>query len=107
MSKHPERFWGRRNVRIAESPGLHGRVAIGFLGWFGRRRGLDLLLDPFRISGLGQGRLAPIGDGCAADELKRYLVANRLHESAIFARPHRLASAGSGNVFARRERSGA
>jgi glycosyltransferase involved in cell wall biosynthesis len=61
-------------------------VAIGFVGWFRRWHGLELLLEAFLESGLwrGQAVLLLVGDGPATGGLKEYVAANRLQDSVIF-----------------------
>jgi glycosyltransferase involved in cell wall biosynthesis len=84
-----QRFLRHGDARLAEPLGIRDRVAIGFVGWFRRWHGLELLLEAFRESGLwrGQAVLLLVGDGPATGELKEYVVANRLQDSVVFTGP--------------------
>ncbi|HLH42979.1 MAG TPA: glycosyltransferase family 4 protein [Bryobacteraceae bacterium] len=83
------RFRRGRDDRLADSLGIRDRVAIGFVGWFRRWHGLELLLEGFLESGLWREEavLMLVGDGPAASELKQYVAANRLQDSVIFTGP--------------------
>ena len=75
---------------LRRSLGLRpGERAIGFVGWFRRWHGIELLLDAFRRSGLGKEgvRLMLIGDGQAMAELREAVRTKRLTDSVIFAGP--------------------
>jgi glycosyltransferase involved in cell wall biosynthesis len=84
-----QRFVGNSGPRLRESLGIDHRVVIGFVGWFKRWHGLELLLDAFFQSGLwrGQAVLLLVGDGPAIKELKDYVAEHDLQSSVIFAGP--------------------
>jgi glycosyltransferase involved in cell wall biosynthesis len=76
--------------RLRSSLGLRpGEKAIGFVGWFRKWHGLELLLDAYRLSGLEtrQTRLLLIGDGQAMGDLRRYAEDHKLAASVIFTGP--------------------
>ena len=80
------RFKSAAENRLAESLGIRDRVVIGFVGWFRRWHGLELLLEAFHHSGLGSGQavLMLVGDGPATGELKDYVAKTNLQDSVIF-----------------------
>jgi glycosyltransferase involved in cell wall biosynthesis len=80
------RFRTDGGSRLAESLGIRDRVVIGFVGWFRRWHGLELLLEAFHDSGLGSGQavLMLVGDGPATEELKDYVAKTNLQDSVIF-----------------------
>jgi len=69
--------------------GIAGQQVIGFVGWFRKWHGLELLLDAFQLSGLAlQGvKVILIGDGQAMPRLKAYVVQHRLERDVIFTGP--------------------
>jgi glycosyltransferase involved in cell wall biosynthesis len=84
-----QRFTGHSELELRESLGIGGRVVIGFVGWFKRWHGLELLLEAFFRSGLwrSQAVLLLVGDGPATQELKDYVAKIDLQDSVIFAGP--------------------
>jgi glycosyltransferase involved in cell wall biosynthesis len=66
--------------------GLSGRVVIGFVGWFKKWHGLELLLEAFHQSGLHESKAALllIGDGPAMPDLRAYVNTNGLESSVVF-----------------------
>ncbi len=66
-----------------------GQKVIGFVGWFRRWHGIEMLLDAFRLSELRdeQVRLMLVGDGQAMGGLQDYVRDNQLTESVIFTGP--------------------
>jgi glycosyltransferase involved in cell wall biosynthesis len=80
------RFRAESGSRLAESLGIRNRVVIGFVGWFRRWHGIELLLEAFHDSGLwrGQAVLMLVGDGPATGELKDYVAKANLQDSVIF-----------------------
>jgi glycosyltransferase involved in cell wall biosynthesis len=88
------RFTNSVDLQLAESLGIRNRAVIGFVGWFRRWHGLELLLEAFYNSGLANGGssngravLMLVGDGPATDELKDYVARRRLQDSVIFTGP--------------------
>jgi glycosyltransferase involved in cell wall biosynthesis len=68
---------------------LEGCVTIGFVGWFRKWHGLELLLEAFHQAGLARRKtkLLLVGDGPAMAELREYAAANQLEDAVIFAGP--------------------
>jgi glycosyltransferase involved in cell wall biosynthesis len=66
-----------------------GQKTVGFVGWFRRWHGIEMLLDAYRLSGLRDAgvRLLLIGDGQAMSELRASVRENQLAESVIFTGP--------------------
>lgn len=74
--------------------GLEGRKVIGFVGWFRRWHGLEMLLDAFAQAGLAQrnASLLLIGDGPATPDLRAQATALGIQDAVVFSGgvPHRL-----------------
>jgi glycosyltransferase involved in cell wall biosynthesis len=68
--------------------GVHEKV-IGFVGWFRKWHGLELLLDAFRVAGFKRGevRLMLIGDGQAMQDLQQLVRDYELTDSVFFTGP--------------------
>lgn len=79
----------------AVSPGLRRKlgitdhVVIGFVGWFRKWHGLELLLDAFLRSGLSAERVKVllIGDGPAMPGLRQFVDDHGLADSIVFTGP--------------------
>jgi glycosyltransferase involved in cell wall biosynthesis len=69
--------------------GLQDSTVIGFVGWFRKWHGLELLLDAFRRENLvsEKVKVLMIGDGPAMPGLQEFVQANCLTESVIFTGP--------------------
>lgn len=69
--------------------GLDGRTVIGFVGWFRKWHGLDLLLQAFHTAGLAArgASLLLIGDGPEMPALRAYVKEHSLQGSVIFTGP--------------------
>jgi glycosyltransferase involved in cell wall biosynthesis len=65
------------------------RPVIGFVGWFRRWHGIEMLVDAFQASGLRDrgARVMLIGDGQAMAELRQYVDGRGLRDSVIFTGP--------------------
>jgi glycosyltransferase involved in cell wall biosynthesis len=74
---------------LRRSLGLDGAVVIGFVGWFRKWHGLELLLEAFHGSGLAarNAKVLLIGDGQAMDGLRDYVATHNLKEHVIFTGP--------------------
>ncbi len=86
----PKRFHpGISGDAVRARNGLDGKVVIGFVGWFRKWHGLEMLLEVFHRSGLsGRGaRLMLVGDGPARPDLDRYVRANALEAAVVFTGP--------------------
>jgi glycosyltransferase involved in cell wall biosynthesis len=87
----PEHFHPKpQSQRLRSSLGLRsGERVIGFVGWFRKWHGIELLLEAFRLSGLQDHniRLLLIGDGQAMADLKQYVREKNLSEGVIFTGP--------------------
>jgi len=68
---------------------LHGKLVIGFVGWFRMWHGLEMLLEIFKELSLGQSdiSLMLVGDGPAASNLRYYAQKNYLFDQVIFTGP--------------------
>lgn len=63
-------------------------VIIGFVGWFRKWHGLELLLEVFHQSDLARhARLLLVGDGPAKPDLVQYTECNNLESKIIFTGP--------------------
>lgn len=80
---------GSRSTALAARLGLEGGAVIGFVGWFRKWHGLELLLEAFWKSGLAAERVKVllIGDGPAMGDLREFVEKNGLHESVVFTGP--------------------
>jgi glycosyltransferase involved in cell wall biosynthesis len=69
--------------------GLENCLVAGFVGWFRKWHGLELLLEAFLRSGLsGHGvKVLLIGDGPATADLKSFVRTNHLESSVVFSGP--------------------
>jgi glycosyltransferase involved in cell wall biosynthesis len=82
------RFVSNPGNTPADSLAIRSRTVIGFVGWFRRWHGLELLLEAFHASDLwrdGRAALMLVGDGPAMPELREYVASNGLEDSVIFA----------------------
>jgi glycosyltransferase involved in cell wall biosynthesis len=87
----PEHFQPQpQSQELRNSLGLRpSERVIGFVGWFRKWHGIELLLEAFQLSGL-QGhniRLVLIGDGQAMADLKQFVREKNLSEGVIFTGP--------------------
>jgi glycosyltransferase involved in cell wall biosynthesis len=75
--------------KVRQRYGLNGKVVLGFVGWFRRWHGLQMLLEVFREADLGQRgmKLILIGDGPSAVELHRYVREHGLVDQVVFTGP--------------------
>ncbi|HEY7392512.1 MAG TPA: glycosyltransferase family 4 protein [Bryobacteraceae bacterium] len=66
-----------------------GERVIGFAGWFREWHGIEMLIEAFQISGLGNdgARLLLIGDGQAMKDLRDFARERELGSSVIFTGP--------------------
>ncbi len=71
--------------------GIAGAVVIGFIGWFRKWHGLELLVDAFHRSGLAASgvKVLLIGDGPAMPDLRQFVEEHNLGGSVIFTGPLR------------------
>jgi glycosyltransferase involved in cell wall biosynthesis len=69
--------------------GLADQTVVGFVGWFRKWHGLELLLEAFHRAGLAKQnvKVLMIGDGPAMAGLREFAEANRLADSVIFTGP--------------------
>lgn len=69
--------------------GLEAHTVIGFVGWFRKWHGLEMLLEAFHTSRLAAegAKVLMIGDGPAMAGLQEYVDANGLHDSVVFTGP--------------------
>ncbi len=68
--------------------GLNGKVTVGFVGWFRRWHGLELLIEAFADSELPRHTsLLLIGDGPAMPDLRALVERRRLGDCVVFSGP--------------------
>jgi glycosyltransferase involved in cell wall biosynthesis len=65
------------------------QIVIGFVGWFRKWHGLEMLLEAFAQSGLANegARVLLVGDGQAMADLQQFVDWNGLHDIVVFAGP--------------------
>ncbi len=80
---------GVASEELKKSLGLADRTVIGFVGWFRKWHGLEMLVDAFHHAGLaGQNAsLLLIGDGSAMEDLRAVVERYGLTKSVIFTGP--------------------
>jgi glycosyltransferase involved in cell wall biosynthesis len=80
---------GSRDLR--KKMGLENNVVIGFVGWFRRWHGLEVLLEAFHESNLSARgvKVLLIGDGPVMPVLKEYVEKAKLEENVQFTGPLR------------------
>lgn len=76
---------------IRAKHGLDGKLVIGFVGWFRKWHGLELLLEIFHGANLAERRvhLLLVGDGPARADLERFVAKNALGRYVVFTGPVR------------------
>ncbi|HKW94432.1 MAG TPA: glycosyltransferase family 4 protein [Methylomirabilota bacterium] len=74
---------------VRDRYGLHGKLVVGFVGWFRKWHGLERLLEAFRDGQLGArgACLLLVGDGPARRDLERLVVELGLETAVIFSGP--------------------
>ncbi|MBV8730703.1 MAG: glycosyltransferase family 4 protein [Acidobacteriia bacterium] len=86
-----EHFVSRpQSDKLRASLGLKpGERVIGFVGWFRRWHGIEMLLDAFQSSGLASERvrLMLVGGGQAMNEIEAYVREKQMGDSVIFTGP--------------------
>src|ERR1039457_1774547 len=77
------------SAELRRSLGLDGAAVIGFVGWFRKWHGLELLLEGFHRSGLAarNAKVLLIGDGQAMGDLRTYVAEHGLQEYVVFTGP--------------------
>jgi glycosyltransferase involved in cell wall biosynthesis len=76
-------------AELRHSLGLDGALVIGFIGWFRKWHGLELLLEAFHRSGVAArgAKVMLIGDGQAMGDLQDYVATHDLKEHVVFTGP--------------------
>jgi glycosyltransferase involved in cell wall biosynthesis len=75
-------------AELRRSLGIATEVVIGFVGWFRKWHGLELLLEAFDQADLrGRAKLLMVGDGQAMDDLKAEVDRRDLHKHVVFTGP--------------------
>ncbi len=74
---------------IQQRYALEGKIVIGFVGWFRKWHGLEMLLEVMHGARLGERdvRLLLVGDGPAAADLRRYVTTHGLSAAVVFTGP--------------------
>lgn len=86
----PQQFHpGVSGDSIRKRHGLDGRTVLGFVGWFRKWHGLEMLLEIMHEADLARhgARLFLVGDGPAYPDLIRYADAHDLRSAVIFTGP--------------------
>ena len=80
---------GTASADLRRKLGLSDDVVIGFVGWFRKWHGLELLLEAFVRSGLARERtkILLIGDGPAMPDLQQFVAAQGLQDTVLFCGP--------------------
>ncbi len=68
---------------------LEGALVVGFVGWFRKWHGLEMLLEAFDESGLAAAgvKILLIGDGPAMADLKAIVAARGMEAAVVFSGP--------------------
>jgi glycosyltransferase involved in cell wall biosynthesis len=76
---------------VRQQYGLEGKLIVGFVGWFRRWHGLEMLLESMHEMQLAERgvRLLLVGDGPAYPELYHYAKMHNLLSTVIFTGPIR------------------
>jgi glycosyltransferase involved in cell wall biosynthesis len=85
-----ERFRpGAPSAELRGKLGIRDEVIVGFVGWFRKWHGLELLLDAFHRSHLaGRGvKIVLIGDGPAMPDLQAFVAEHGLNADVLFTGP--------------------
>lgn len=71
---------------VRQRYGLEGKLIVGFVGWFRKWHGLEMLLEIMHEAQMGQRavRLLLVGDGPAYPDLVRYVEQYNLGSAVIF-----------------------
>jgi len=80
---------GKPSETLRRSLGLEGKIVVGFVGWFRKWHGLELLVEAFAQSGLDRENavLLLVGDGPAMADLRQMVMRSGLEGSVIFTGP--------------------
>ena len=80
---------GTASADLRRKLGLSDDVVIGFVGWFRKWHGLEMLLEAFVRSGLARERtkILLIGDGPAMPDLQQFVAAQGLQDTRLVQRP--------------------
>ena len=80
---------GVASPELKVSLGIQGRTVIGFVGWFRKWHGLEMLVEAFQKANLSakNAALLLIGDGSAMGDLRRMVEQNGLTKEVIFTGP--------------------
>lgn len=77
------------STELKTSLGLQNKTIIGFVGWFRKWHGLEMLVDAFLRANLAaeNGALLLIGDGPAMEDLRRAVERYDLTNAVVFTGP--------------------
>jgi glycosyltransferase involved in cell wall biosynthesis len=80
---------GTDSSGLRQKLGLKDQVVIGFVGWFRKWHGLELLLEAFVRSHLAQEntKILLIGDGPAMPDLQQFVSTQGLADTVLFSGP--------------------
>jgi glycosyltransferase involved in cell wall biosynthesis len=86
----PTKFHPRvSGTLVRHKYGLQGQLVIGFVGWFRKWHGLEMLLDTMREAEFAQQRvrLLLVGDGPAYPDLYRFAIEHKMLSTVVFTGP--------------------
>ena len=80
---------GEASEELRRGLGLEGALVVGFVGWFRKWHGLEMLLEAFDESGLAAAgvKILLIGDGPAMADLKSIVAARGMGAGVVFSGP--------------------
>ena len=80
---------GEASADLRRRLGLDGGLVVGFVGWFRKWHGLEMLLEAFDESRLAAAgvKILLIGDGPAMADLKAIVAARRMESGVVFSGP--------------------
>jgi len=80
---------GTASVELKKSLGLQDKTVVGFVGWFRKWHGLEMLVDAFHSANLASknAALLLIGDGPAMEDLRATVERYGLKNAVVFTGP--------------------
>jgi glycosyltransferase involved in cell wall biosynthesis len=86
---NPERFRpAPADLELKHSLGLSDHTVIGFVGWFRKWHGIEMLLEAFRLADLSaRAKVLLVGDGQAMSDIQDFVHRHSLHDSVVFSGP--------------------
>jgi glycosyltransferase involved in cell wall biosynthesis len=80
---------GKASAELKTALGLQGKTIVGFVGWFRKWHGLEMLVDAFHAANLAEqnAALLLVGDGPAMEDLRRAVERYGLTKAVVFTGP--------------------